>query len=180
MRATRLPPMRNTTGPHRARHCFQAPGHDAGQGRSGISGTRGGRLTHWSALARFGVPEMRPCGRVAHYMDTFPEVTPFTRWRKSGPFSVLRLPRRHRSTPDTGYSASGHRTRSRGIGASRPRLRFCNPGSGVGCVRINDHGNRSAQFRTHSTASMPARNSLRPHPLRGARRARKCVVWPDR
>ncbi len=41
------------------------------------TGTRDGRLTRWSALARFGAPEMRPCGRVAHYMDTFPEVTPF-------------------------------------------------------------------------------------------------------
>ncbi len=42
------------------------------------TGTRGGRLTRRSAFARFGEREMRPRGRVAHYMDTFPEVTSFT------------------------------------------------------------------------------------------------------
>ncbi len=42
------------------------------------TGTRDGRLTHWSSLARFGAPEMHPDGRVAHYMDTPQEVTSFT------------------------------------------------------------------------------------------------------
>lgn len=42
------------------------------------TGTRDGRLTRRSAFARSSVRKMRPRGRVAHYMDTFPEVTSFT------------------------------------------------------------------------------------------------------
>ena len=41
------------------------------------TGTRDGRLTRRSALAGFCMPEMRPCGRDAHYRDTLPDVTPF-------------------------------------------------------------------------------------------------------
>lgn len=53
------------------------------------TGTRDSRLTRRSAFARSGVPEMRPRGRVAHYMDTFPDVTPFAaatgKLRRAGP-----------------------------------------------------------------------------------------------
>lgn len=138
------------------------------------TGTRGGRLTHWSALARFGVPEMRPCGRVAHYMDTFPEVTPFALvgWNR-GRF------------PCCDCSGGTDRRPIRGI---PPRDVERDPAApvrlGPGC----DFASRAAasaacestitamerrKCRTRSTASVPAHDSLRPHPSRGARRGRK-------
>lgn len=161
MRATRLPPMRNTTGPHRARHSvFRHPA--TMPDKAGVEVYRYARrpvdsLVCVGPIRGTGNASMRSCCALYGYVSGSHAV--HSRWRKSGPFSVLRLPRRHRSTPDTGYSASGHRTRSRGIGASRPRLRFCNPGSGVGCVRINDHGNRSAQF-PYPFDSIDARTQL--------------------
>lgn len=90
------------------------------------TGTRGGRLTHWSALARFGVPEMRPCGRVAHYRDTFPEVTPFTLVggnRGHPPYCVCLggIDRRPtRGIPPTNVERDPAALVRRG-----PRLRFC-------------------------------------------------------
>ena len=90
------------------------------------TGTRGGRLTHWSALARFGVPEMRPCGRVAHYRDTFPEVTPFTLVggnRGHPPYCVCLggIDRRPtRGIPPTNVERDPAASVRRG-----PRLRFC-------------------------------------------------------
>lgn len=140
------------------------------------TGTRGGRLTHWSALARFGVPEMRPCGRVAHYMDTLPDVTPFILdngnrghlARRDCPGGTDRRP-----TPDTGYSAAGRRMRSRRIGTSRAPLRFRIPDNGAGCVHITITSMDRRKCRAHSKTSVPAPDSLRPHRSRGARRGRK-------
>jgi hypothetical protein len=107
------------------------------------TGTRDGRLTRRSALARFGAPEMHPCGRVAHYMDTPPEVTSFTLDSEN---------RGHLAHGDCPGGGAG-RCSTRGAlpldverdraGSVRcgPRLKF----GPRGCVRLDDQGNESAQ-----------------------------------
>lgn len=110
------------------------------------TGTRGGRLTHWSALARFGVPEMRPCGRVAHYMDTFPEVTPFTLVSGNrGHFPCCDCPGGTGRRPTRGIPPRDVERDPAAPVRRGPGLRFCIPGSGVGCVQINDHRDGAAQ-----------------------------------
>jgi len=144
-RATRLPPMRNTTGPHRARHSvFRHPATMPDKAGGKYTGTRDGRLTRRSAFARSSVRKMRPRGRVAHYMYTFPEVTSFTTVvenrasceRNDRPDGV------RWSTPDAWCYAL--RSRKRLCRASASPATATIPDRGrhpVGCMRIGDRDN---------------------------------------
>lgn len=147
------------------------------------TGTRDGRLTHWSALARFGVPEMHPYGRVAHYMDTSPEVTSFTLvGRNRGHLARRDCPgggtgrRPTRGIPPLGYrrdrAASMRREppvsirdpgRRRRLRVNR-RLRQCEA-PGDGSARVSRHANASVDridihTRLVASASIPSRTKM--------------------
>ncbi len=124
------------------------------------TGTRDSRLTHRSAFARSGVPEMRPRGRVAHYMDTFPDVTPFAaatgKLRRAGPTRKAQGAR-HDLSLDGRPTASCHNrdgSRSRRPRTPRPPdTRLRRPRYAARCVRIDRVANEDLG---------------------------KCVVWPNR
>ncbi len=121
------------------------------------TGTRDSRLTRRSAFARSRVPEMRPRGRVAHYMDTFPDVTPFAapagKLRRAGP------PRKAQSTIFRATDVERRRvaTATHGVAAdlARPPTRhpFGRPRYATRCVRIDRVADEDLG---------------------------KCVVWPNR
>lgn len=147
------------------------------------TGTRDGRLTRWSALARFGAPEMRPCGRVAHYMDTFPEVTPFIRFGGN---------RGHLAHGDRPGRTGRHHARAvppRDVERDRAALGRREPRTTrhPGKHRRPRATQRSRQRETHddgpaqvsrragppSMTSVPVHDSLRAHRSRGVRGCRK-------
>lgn len=146
------------------------------------TGTRDGRLTHWSALTRFGVPEMHPYGRVAHYMDTSPEVTSFTlvggnrailraaiapaAALADAPREVFRLgapPRSCRIDAPRTSVAIRDPGRRRRLRVNR-RLRQCEA-PGDGSARVSRHANASVDridihTRLVASASIPSRTKM--------------------
>ncbi|VWD10523.1 hypothetical protein BLA50215_03204 [Burkholderia lata] len=142
--APRLPPMRNTTGPHRARHSvFRHPA--SMPDKAGVEVYRYARrpvdsLVCICPIRGTGNASVRSCCALYGYVSGSHAV--HSRCRKSGPSCALRSPRRrHWSTPYAWCSSLMRRTRSCRIGTRVPRLRFGIRGDAVGYVRICDHAN---------------------------------------
>ncbi len=121
MRATRLPPMRNTTGPHRARHSvFRHPA--TMPDKAGVEVYRYARrpvdsLVCIGPIRGTGNASVRSCCALYGYVSGSHAVHPLR--RKSGPSCARRSARPHRSAPHARYSALGCRTRSCHLGAPR-------------------------------------------------------------
>ncbi len=117
------------------------------------TGTRASRLTRRSAIARSGAREMRPRGRVAHYMDTLPEVTPFASSSEIGSVSLDTI-------GPVSASANDRHVAFRVAGVQLFRV-------------TTDRCNVSRHVIHPSIRPASARDSLRPHRSRGVRKYRK-------
>lgn len=184
MRATRLPPMRNPTGPHRARHSvFRHPA--TMPDKAGVEVYRYARrpvdsLVCISPIRGTGNASVRSCCALYGYVSGSHAVHPHR--RKSGPSCAWRSTRRHRSTPRARCAATGRRTRPCRLGTSRAS--HDSASRKTPAARVTQ---RSRQCETHddgpaqvsrraappSMTSVPVHDSLRPHRSRGVRGCRK-------
>lgn len=180
MRATRLPPRRNTTGPHRARHSvFRHPA--TMPDKAGVEVYRYARrpvdsLVCIDPIRGTGNASVRSCCALYGYVSGSHVVHP--RRRKSGPSCAPRLPRRrHWPTPHERYSALAAPPRSCRIDAPRTSVAIRDPGRrrrlrvnrrlrqceapGDGSARVSRHANASVDridihTRLVASASIPS------------------------
>lgn len=175
MRATRLPPMRNTTGPHRARHSvFRHPA--TMPDKAGVEVYRYARrpvdsLVCVGPIRGTGNASMRSCCALYGYVSGSHAV--HARRRKSGPFPCCDYPGNTDRRPARGippWDVERDPAASARLGPS------CDSASraaaSAACESTITAIDRR-KCRAHSPASVPAHDSLRPHPSRGARYGRK-------